>query len=51
MTSLRESGWRLVLTGETTLDEVLRAAADEDDSIQIPVPAKAISSSVEQGRS
>ena len=30
MVSLRESGWQLVEQGETTVDEILRAAADED---------------------
>ncbi len=30
MISLRESGWRLVIAGETTIQEVLRTAADAD---------------------
>ncbi len=45
MVSLRQSGWQWVLAGETTPDEVLRAAADEDEpSI---VPAKKLELGVE----
>ncbi len=38
MQSLRTAGWRWVLAGETTIDEVLRAAADDDIDAIEPAP-------------
>lgn len=40
MTSLRHSGWRQVALGETTVEEVLRVAVDQDEEGETAIDSK-----------